>query len=257
MRHREFDPPAPLRDLIKCFWHQRRSHGGPSFEVMPDGYAEIVFHAGAPFAIAGATGWQPLPSPFLMGLLDRPAHLRVDGPVDIFGIRCFPWTVYELLGLPSDTGNIALEAHPIAFLQSVVSTCLPLDQPEDAARLAVRYFLEERIAVDGLLARAGGAMRDAGGTLPVGRVAAGAHATVRTLERRFKQASGRTVKDVSSLIRFEQARNRLWVDPDAPLAALARELGYADQSHLNREFKRFSGMTPAAFAQQRRMAGAS
>jgi len=79
-------------------------------------------------------------------------------------------------------------------------------------------------------------------------VATTAHATVRTLERKFKRSSGFTVKDVSGLIRFEQVRNHLWHYPGANLAGLAHELGYADQAHLSREFKRYSGTTPATFA---------
>jgi transcriptional regulator GlxA family with amidase domain len=77
---------------------------------------------------------------------------------------------------------------------------------------------------------------------------------VRTLERQFKQAAGYTVKDVSGLMRFEQVRNRLWQSPDASLAGLAHELGYTDQAHLGREFKRYSGTTPAAFARHARRA---
>jgi AraC-like DNA-binding protein len=93
-------------------------------------------------------------------------------------------------------------------------------------------------------------MSKANGTLPVSQVAAAAHATVRTLERKFKESSGYTVKDVSGLMRFEQVRNRLWLDPNSNLAGLAHELGYTDQSHLSREFKRYSGTTPAAFARK-------
>ena len=33
-------------------------------------------------------------------------------------------------------------------------------------------------------------------------------------------------------------------------AGLAHELGYTDQSHLNREFKRYSGTTAASFARK-------
>jgi len=95
-------------------------------------------------------------------------------------------------------------------------------------------------------------MRKANGTMPVSQVAAAAHATVRTLERNFKQSSGYTVKDVSGLIRFERVRNQLWLNPDSNLASLAHELGYTDQSHLSREFKRYSGTTPAAFARKAR-----
>jgi AraC-like DNA-binding protein len=112
--------------------------------------------------------------------------------------------------------------------------------------------MRSRIAVDSMLSKAGAAMRKANGTLPVSQVAAAAHATVRTLERNFSQSSGHTVKDVSRLIRFEQVRNRLWQDPDTNIAGLAHELGYTDQSHLSREFKRFSGSTPSAFARKAR-----
>ena len=86
--------------------------------------------------------------------------------------------------------------------------------------------------------------------MPVSQVAAAAHATVRTLERKFRQSSGHTVKDVSGLMRFEQVRIHLWLYPDDSLAGLALELGYTDQAHLSREFKRYSGTTPAAFARK-------
>ena len=97
-------------------------------------------------------------------------------------------------------------------------------------------------------------MREANGSIPVNQVAAAAHATVRTLERKFKQAAGYTVKDVSSVMRFEQVRNQLWINPDTNLAGLAHELGYTDQSHLSKGFKRYSGTTPAAFARKTRKA---
>jgi AraC-like DNA-binding protein len=101
-----------------------------------------------------------------------------------------------------------------------------------------------------MLFKAGAAMSKANGTMPVSQVAAAAHATVRTLERKFKQSSGYTVKDVSGLMRFEQVRNQLWHYPDSNIAGLAHELGYTDQSHLSKEFKRYSGTTPAAFARK-------
>jgi AraC-like DNA-binding protein len=55
-------------------------------------------------------------------------------------------------------------------------------------------------------------------------------------------------------MRFEQVRNRLWLSPETSLAQLAQELGYTDQSHLSREFKRYSGATPAAFARKAKKA---
>jgi AraC-like DNA-binding protein len=254
MQHQEFEPPAELRDSIKCFWYNRRDVGElPSgFEVQPDGYAEIIFHFGSPCNIASNGGLQPLPSPFMMGLLNQPVHFSTKNRLEIIGIRCFPWTVFDLLGLPSGKDGVRVFEHPIAQLQSGLDTCIHAGRIDEALALVKQYFLDARsgVAIDSMLFKAGLAMREANGTMPVSQVAAAAHATVRTLERKFKQSSGYSVKDVSGLMRFEQVRNRLWHYPDSNLAGLAHELGYTDQSHLSREFKRYSGTTPAAFARK-------
>ncbi len=170
------------------------------------------------------------------------------------GVRCFPWTVFDLLGLSAEKGGVRIFEHPIAQLQGTLESCIRDGKIDEAVAVMEQYFLGARtgIAVDSMLYKAGVAMRKANGTLPVSQVAAAAHATVRTLERNFKQSSGHSVKDVSGLMRFEQVRNRLWVDPDTNIAGLAQELGYTDQSHLSREFKRYSGTTPGAFARKAR-----
>ena len=256
MQHQEFEPPAALRDAIQCFWYFSQDFGElpASFEVVPDGYAEIIFHFGSPCSIATPQGLQPLPSPFMVGLLNQPVRFYAQHRLEIVGIRCFPWTVFELLGLPPGQDGVRTFEHPIAQLQAPLAQWMQAGRLAEALAQVTQYFQEARarVAMDGMLGKAGGAMRAAHGTLPVSQVAAAAHATVRTLERNFKQAAGYTVKDVSGLMRFEQVRNALWRCPAASLAGLAQELGYADQAHLSREFKRYSGTTPAAFARKAR-----
>ncbi|WP_223649301.1 helix-turn-helix domain-containing protein [Hymenobacter psoromatis] len=256
MPPQEFEPPQELQDIMKCFWYLSQDFGDQpaSFEVVPDGYAEIIFHFGSLVSPAARGGWQPLPSPFLVGLLNQPVLFHAKNKLEIIGIRCFPWTVFEVLGLPAGKDGARLLEHPLAQLQAPLAAHMRVGRLAAALVLLTHYFgqARSRMATDGLLGKAGGAMRAAGGTLPVSQVAAAAHATVRTLERKFKQAAGHTVKDVSGLMRFEQVRNHLWRQPAANLAGLAQELGYADQAHLSREFKRYSGTTPAAFARKAR-----
>lgn len=246
--HREFTPPEALRGAIRCFWHSRRESHGPRFEIIPDGYAEVIFHFGNCYLDDN-----PLPSPFLMGLLNQPVVLITDGPLDVIGVRCYPWTVFDLLGLPPGRDGLRLIEHPVAQLQGALQACVAAGRVDEAVALLAQYFLHAQPApLDSTLFKAGAAMLEARGALAVSDVAAAAHATVRTLERKFKQSSGHTVKDVAGLMRFEQARNRLWLEPQTSLAALAQALGYTDQSHLSREFKRYSSMTPSAFASQKR-----
>jgi AraC-like DNA-binding protein len=254
MQHQEFEPPVALSDTIKCFWYNTMHSGEQqsSFKVMPDGYAEIIFYFGSVLSIAHHAGVQPLPSPFMMGLLNQPAIFYTKNRLQIIGIRCFPWTVFDLLGLPSGKDGVRIFEHPIARLQPALNNLVQAGSIDEALLLVKQYFLAARqqVAAGSMLFKAGLAMRKANGAIPVSRVAAAAHATVRTLERNFKQSSGYSVKNVSGLMRFEQVRNQLWHYPGTNIASLAHELGYTDQSHLSREFKRYSGTTPAAFARK-------
>ncbi|MBF4484896.1 MULTISPECIES: helix-turn-helix domain-containing protein [unclassified Flavobacterium] len=256
LHHLEFEPREELQDSIKCFWYDRRdSAEEPSnFEVMPDGYAEIIFYFGSTCSVSYNGVLQPLPSPFIMGLLNQPVILNSNNRLEIIAIRCFPWTVFDLLGLPSGKGKggVHIFEHPIAQLQSRLNDLIEANKIEEAIAQVQQFFLNahSQIPPDSLLFKAGLAMRNAKGIIPVSEVASAAHATVRTLERNFKQSSGHSVKDVSGLMRFEQVRNHLWHFPDTNIAGLAQELGYTDQSHLSREFKRYSGTTPGAFARK-------
>src|ERR1700743_3438131 len=126
MQHQEFQPPEELRDTIKCFWYNKRDPGeSPSgFEVIPDGYAEIIFHFGSTLNISYNGSLQPLPSPFMMGLLNQPVLFHTKTRLEIIAVRCFPWTVFDLLGLPSGKDGVRIFEHPVDRLQSMLESCI-------------------------------------------------------------------------------------------------------------------------------------
>ncbi|KIA97191.1 helix-turn-helix domain-containing protein [Flavobacterium sp. KMS] len=254
VQHQEFESPTELLAAIKCFWYDKRNLGEleTSFEVVPDGYAEIIFYFGSTCSISYNGSLQPLPSPFLIGLLNKPVLFYAKDCLEIIGIRCYPWTVFDLLGLSSGKNGVQAFEHPINQLQSVLKDLVLSNKIDGAITLVKQYFLnaQSQIPTNSMLYKAGVAMNKANGSIPVSQVAEAAHATVRTLERKFKQSSGYSVKDVSGLMRFEQVRNQLWDNPNSNIASLAHEFGYTDQSHLSKEFKRYSGTTPAAFARK-------
>jgi AraC-like DNA-binding protein len=63
----------------------------------------------------------------------------------------------------------------------------------------------------------------------------------------FKRQIGLPPQMVARLARFERLRRLLDRHPAVTLARIASELGFADQAHLNREFKTFSGLTPTQY----------
>lgn len=69
--------------------------------------------------------------------------------------------------------------------------------------------------------------------------------TTRTLSRVVRQHTGLTPKWLMECRRLQAAATRLFADPGADLAALAAELGYADQAHFTRRYRAVVGETPA------------
>lgn len=257
MQHKELDAPGELETMIQNFWYLEKDFGASSsaFEVLPDGQAEIIFYFGSGCSILKEGKPELLPSPFIVGLLGQPVHFYAKDRLQIIGVKCFPWMVYDLLELPAVEAGVHGLVHPIALLQTGLNDLVDGGKIDEAFSLVIKWFMEvgSAMAPSAALTKAGQAMLKANGTLPVSSVAAAAHATVRTLERKFKASSGHTIKNISSLIRFEGVRDYLFRKPDTNIVRLAHEFAYADQSHLNREFKRYCGMTAAAFARQAKL----
>lgn len=86
--------------------------------------------------------------------------------------------------------------------------------------------------------------------LRVDQLAKRVDTNVRTLQRLFARYVGVSPKWVIRRNRLHEAAERL-ADPKPPdLAALAVELGYADQAHFIRDFGELVGSTPAEYVRQ-------
>jgi AraC-like DNA-binding protein len=115
-----------------------------------------------------------------------------------------------------------------AFLRSVLPALPPA--------VATLCDLVERVAAEPALNR-------------VELVAAAAELDVRTLQRRFKWFVGVHPKWVIQRYRLLEAAQQLRAaQSSVALAGLAAELGYADQAHFVRDFRRVVGRSPGAFA---------
>lgn len=91
-------------------------------------------------------------------------------------------------------------------------------------------------------------------TISVEHLAACARLSASHFGRAFKARFGDTPHAHILRKRVALAR-RLMVETRAPLAEIALDCGMADQSHLNRIFRRFTGMSPHAW--RRSMAAAA
>jgi transcriptional regulator GlxA family with amidase domain len=82
--------------------------------------------------------------------------------------------------------------------------------------------------------------------LSVAEIAGAAAMSSEQLERAMRRTMGVSPKQLVLRFRLEEAMRRLR-ETDAPIAHVASECGYYDQSAFSRQFKRVVGMSPGAY----------
>jgi AraC-like DNA-binding protein len=84
-------------------------------------------------------------------------------------------------------------------------------------------------------------------TVRIGDVVAESGFSHRYFARTFAEAVGLPPKTYYRILRFGRVLRRLKSDPETGWADLAIAEGYADQAHMNREFREFAGVTPGQY----------
>lgn len=127
---------------------------------------------------------------------------------------------------------------------------------EACAALALRQLCAQRRAWARLQALCRRIEDTPGQPWPVERMAETAHLSVSRLHALFREALGRTPQDWLSARRLDWVRRQL-AHGERPIAQLALDSGYADQSALTRALRRETGYTPAAYRRRHRSASAA
>jgi AraC-like DNA-binding protein len=245
MRYREIPPSARLQPFVEAFW-TLECDGGPPQRVVPDGHSELILNVGESFEHFDGARWERQPRYFFAGQIRGPLMLRPAGRARILGIRFTPHGAAALLDAPMHqlAGRFTALDDFSPQLQRNLEQALDLP---DVLR-AVEETLFRRISArwsDRAIALAVREITRSRGTVGLAELASDLNLSSRHFERRFNAAVGLSPKMFCSLQRFTQVFRAIsldglsWVD-----TALA--CGYYDQAHLIRDFKRFSGDTPAA-----------
>jgi AraC-like DNA-binding protein len=86
-----------------------------------------------------------------------------------------------------------------------------------------------------------------GGAVPINRIADEVGWSHKHLISKFKQQVGLPPKKAARLVRFDGVLRRIDEGRPPRWEQIAAESGYADQAHLIREFREFTGTTPTDF----------
>lgn len=227
---------------------------------LPDGHPEYVINRSAPFAR------QIIDRPetvtinarsFVYAQKRQSSCLTITGDTDLFCIRFTPFGIYMLCGesLHEITGH--------AVDPSVLFGALA-NELEDRV-LSVPSFTQRLVEAEAVLLMILGKARpidpvvsfvlqrvcETNGAIGTQEIAMAINRSRRTLEMKFRDQVGLTIKSMSRIRRF----NHLWClqkqHPDADLLRLALDCGFHDQSHFIRECRFVTGNTPLSFRDAR------
>jgi AraC-like DNA-binding protein len=183
---------------------------------------------------------------------------RLDGTERAFGVKFQPGAFHLLTEVPvasiSGAGQAAREVLPGA---DALERALQQAADDDArAEVVAAYVRARRIEPAPTLALVQTAIALLVGDSDVRRVGDACvrvGVTQRTLQRLFAQYVGVSPGWVLRRGRLHAAAERVIQlaasGPEASLAAVAAEFGYADQAHFSRDFRRVLGTAPAGWAE--------
>ncbi len=240
-----YEPGAALADVACRYWAGRwdlRGQAPHTTQLLSDPCVNFVFERGRAGIDARVVGvWTRLWRRTLEGEgLVRGVKLRagavrafVDASAATLANRIVPLRdVFGDLGdLPARVLDPDDHAEGFAAFDAWLSARRRTTDADDVARA---IELVDAVANDPDLTSAA-------------ELAERADLTPRSLQRLFRDFVGAPPKWVIRRNRLQEVAQRIERGRAPSLAALAAELGYADQAHLTRDFKAVVGCTPRAF----------
>jgi AraC-like DNA-binding protein len=239
IEHRRYWPTDDLAPFVEHYWTVAWDLDEPQVrETLPHPSVHMVFENGLA-QIAGA--WTKRFTRVLGGkgnafaIKFRPGgfHTFVTEPIcrftdgivaveEIFGAKAA-----QLIRYPFASSD---PAAAIEMIETFLRSCDP--QPDPAASLAAR--IAERIASDHDITR-------------IEQVAREFKLSTRALQRVFREYVGVSPKWVIQRYRLHELVERIETSAPIDWTALATDLGYADQAHLIRDFKKLVGTSPTGY----------
>lgn len=194
----------------------------------------------------------PLPDAWIGGMGDRPTIVGFGATYGSIDLKLDPIGAYALTAMP--LSELAAGCVPLREVLGPSADEL-VERVRDVSDWDVRFdlvqeFLLARLAdgprVDPAVAWAWQRLCRTGGTVRIQELAAEIGCSRRYLSKRFHRQVGLPPKTVARLLRFHAVRARIAAAP-ARWGDIALQAGYADQAHLNREFRELAGVTPSDF----------
>ena len=247
-------PAGPLGAVVAAHHGYLMRNVPPTRHLgLPSPHLTVIFTLYEPLRVIEQVDRRQAPDSYralVGGLHTSPAVVAHGGAQSGIQLQLSPLGARCLLGVPA--GALAgLDLHATELLGRVGDDLQ--EQLQAADTWAARFrLLDERLgqlldldrAPPPEVRRAWHVLCASGGTARIADVSRDVGWSERHLAARFRTEIGLTPKAAARVIRFDRARRMV---PSRSGADVAAACGYADQSHLVRDFVAFTGLAPSAW----------
>lgn len=243
----EAAPCAALQPYIRCFWGTVHPVIAPaqavSDLVVPDTCCDVIFTVNHSANTLESSFCGTSDTTFAAYTYSQKPYLR-----SVFGIRFYAWSAVafsedSLSGSKNEVSDA--DSHFSALRKTLAPQLFEVDTLSERISIAENFLLHhmhpERSSA--LVQNAIYEMLSHRGNLRTDSLSLTLHVSTRQIERRFQEETGLSPKQLATLIRYQYLWEGLLQRRFRSLADAALELGYTDQSHLSREFKRYHTLT--------------
>lgn len=255
--HSAVQPPTPPLDrYIELLWYQHIPIYSAREIILPSPYIELIFNFGQPhkvFLTSDLADFTSHEQAWLAGLQSR--YFTIESTTShLMGARLKPAGAAAFF--PEDISTFTDQVTPLHAIVGAAAAA-ELHQAlsaasEDAQRFTVlEGFLLQRLSQGraglDLALEAVQRIQAAEGTLGIAELSDGLGVSHKHLIEVFTSTVGLRPKQFARVVRFSAMLADLLSGDQPDWAALAQKAGYHDQSHFNREFQLFAGLTPSQY----------
>ncbi len=260
LKYQRIEPPENLRPFVRYFWSVEGEAEGPAvsrdFRLTAESSGFLIFQPGHNGRF-DVTQEFALPDLCVCGPATKPIAMSLNGRVATVGAALQPDALGALFHIHAADLTDSC-AHPNELRSGIVGTLT--QQLDETPRAADRLkLLCRQLSVLTAGSRDDGdwvvrfglsEINQAGGDIQIAALAIKLGVSERSLERKFRASVGITPRTFARICRFRRTLDRLRSDEFLNDTELAHEQNFADQSHLIRMFREFSGLTPRQFRKQ-------
>ncbi|PKL38936.1 MAG: hypothetical protein CVV44_08690 [Spirochaetae bacterium HGW-Spirochaetae-1] len=252
----EYIPSQQLSSYIKSFILIEDEEGAfrnQPMNIYPSGHLEMIISFGDRVIFSTDNYQLKSASGYLGGQILEPVYYRCLGNLRILSVIFRPYGIYRFLDIPQVEFNgrrIDLDLVMGRPGKDFIARLCDEPSREKKISLADSFFcnLLSGKAMKALhIARASFFLNNFRNDVNISSICTTLNVSIKTLERDFRRIVGITPKELSRVLRFNEAFNRINSGKCHDLQDLIFECGYYDQAHFINEFRLFTSLTPTAF----------